>query len=245
MSPFNAAAISLPRHTAAVMLRVRESAIPDAARVLIDEPGDYARVLAFWMEHYGLDAKYLHCDHRSVELYAYYRGGELVGTVAFRAAGDDEILHQRSPNLPPASDVIEISKLCIKKGHRDLMQRVCEDVHARLVLSGRTRLAIAAPRWLQKSYRFIGFQGTGVRFPIPGIADESLEIMISRQHRFGTYGLHTDPIRWNLFLRRVTDRLIATQTLRPSRWQRALIELYRFFAPIAAMFERRFLWRRT
>ncbi len=247
--------LPLPAHAPPFEDALFASASDPFRRAHVTTAADYERMLAFWVQTYGIDEHWVRCDEalaeppHAIDLHSYHLDGQLVGTVAFRNATiPGELFGHRLPDdfpLDPA-DVVEISKLCIAPAHREgrLMRRVCEDVHARLVLARRTTLAIAAPPWLVRQYAFIGFSPTGVRFPIPGLPGDHLEIMLSRQMRFGVYGLHTDPIRWHLFLASITERLLAAGVIHHSRWQRALVDSYRAFSPLAHQLERfMFRWR--
>ncbi len=213
----------------------------------VDTPERYASVLRFWVDAYGLDERFLHTDEvlaGRLEVDAYYRGEHLVATVGFKLASDGLLFNRPLPKgFPPSDDIVEIAKLCLAPEYRrtSLDVRLCGDVHGRLVRAGRQHLAITAPDWLHKRYAFIGFRPTGVRFDIPGIPGSEMEIMLTRQVAFGTYGLHVDPLRWNIFLGAVTHRMIAAGTLRPTPAQRAAIAVYSTFAPLARMLERQAL----
>ncbi len=185
-------------------------------------------------------------------LYGVRLGKAWIGTVRITipVEGDllpcvDKKLGFYPASLPAKEKVIEVSSLCILRGFRrsDVLKAVYELVHRELVRVNRSHILISSDERLRRKYRFIGFRSTGYRYRQEWSRFKDLEILISNQKPFGTYGLHADPIRWNFFLREVTDELIAQGILRHNRTQRIIFSFYRSFRGASEWVERLVLWR--
>ena len=149
-------------------------------------------------------------------------------------------------SFPAKIDTIEVARLCIRREYRgtDLSKAIFQQIHRHLVLTGRTHIITSAAAALLPKYDLIGFKRTGLSYSRRYGKSERLEILVTRQMRWGVYGLHVGPIRWNLFLRDISDRLQKEGVFRPGIKARAVYWGYRCFAPFAEWVERRTLERR-
>lgn len=172
-------------------------------------------------------------------LYGIYAGARIVGCVRMLAPKSADLLESvdiplgRYPgDLPAKTDSIEITGLCLLPEFRGIetFKLIYAQVHRFLVEHNRGHIIISADQVLKKKYRFIGFTATGHCYDKPASAFPHICIMVSNQRRFGIYGLHADPLRWNLFLRDITDELKAEKKIRHPLAVRALFGFYKTFA---------------
>ncbi|WP_394847423.1 hypothetical protein LZC95_08150 [Pendulispora brunnea] len=176
-------------------------------------------------------------------IFGLWLGPVLVGTFTVRVprAGDvletiDGALGYYPSDLPSKASVIEVSALCVRRGFRrtDVFKAVCEQVHRILVETNRSHILLAADERLQRKYRFIHFRLTRHSYIKPY---GRIHVMVSNQKPLGIYGLHTDPIRWHMFLRDVTDQLIAENKLRHGLLEKCIFWVYRQFAGLSTAVE--------
>jgi len=179
------------------------------------------------------------------KVVGFYHRDRLVASFMVRFPGCHALLESVDlplghypEKLPRKEKTIEISKLCIDQEFRktDLLKMLFEQVHRELVLSRRSSIVICCEERLIRMYRAIGFGFTGFSFQKQ---ERHFEIMVTTQRRFGLYGAHVGPIRWNLFLGEVTRAMLERGEVQPSPLYVALWSLYGFFAPVAILLENR------
>jgi len=181
-------------------------------------------------------------DDATARVFSLSVRGRLVGTFRLRVPSSGDVLDTIDGPLggwpasfPDKARTIEVSSLCIRRGFRrtDAMKRVFETVHRTLVECGRSHILIAADERLARKYRFIGFAATGMSYLKPTGNRARLHVLISNQRPLGVYGLHADPLRWNMFLRDVTEELLAEGKLRHTGVVALIFALYRRFGWLA------------
>jgi len=188
-------------------------------------------------------------DSRS-RIFRLVKDGVTVGSVKISVPEEHDVLETIDGALgyypsefPPKTSVIEVSALCIRLGYRrtDVMKLILEISFRALVESGRSHIIVAADRRLQAKYRMIAFRRTGHRYVKPESGE--LEVMISNLKPCGVYGLHADPLRWNLLLREIHETLVAEGKLRLGVFFASLFWLYALFASISHDIESFFMRR--
>lgn len=214
------------------ILRLRYECYVDAEKVL---PGT------------GPEAMRSDWDARA-EIYAIRLADELVGTIRVfipqtvddKLENIDHALGYYPSNLPPKSDVIEMSHLCLKPGYRrsDLTKSVFALGLRVLAHHQRSTILISSDSRLKSKYRFMGFKDTGHIYRKPRSQFSVLTVMSTNLKPLGFHGLHVDPIRWNIFLRDMTDELIRDGVLKPPVWVVSALAAYRLFAWTADALER-------
>jgi hypothetical protein len=171
-------------------------------------------------------------------LFGVFQAGLLVGSFRVHAPvegdlleGVDKTLGFYPKDFPPRSNLIEISGLCLLPTHRSFesFKLIYAEIHRALVKSGRAWLLIGSDKILARKYRFIGFRETSYSYRKENSAFPEIVLMLSHQKPFGTYGLNADPVRWNLFLREVTDELVSEGILHHSPVQKLVLGAYRRF----------------
>lgn len=184
-------------------------------------------------------------DDASSRVFRLTKDGVTVGSVKISVPSEHDVLDTIDgalgyypSDLPPKTSVIEVSALCIRLGYRrtDVMKLLFEVAFRALVESGRSHIVVAADRRLQPKYRWIAFRRTGHRYLKPESGE--IEVMVSNMKPCGVYGLHADPLRWNLFLRDVTRALVAEGKLRLGAFEACLFWLYACLASISRGIER-------
>jgi predicted GNAT family N-acyltransferase len=177
-------------------------------------------------------------NSHDTQTLGFYLSKRLVASISIRYPSKTTKLEsidiplKRYPKvLPQKTDSIEISKFCISKDLRGsaVTKKVFETVHELLVKSGRSSILIASDPKLVAKYEFIGFKRTGVRYPKPGNPEVTLEVMTTTQKRFGIYGFHVGPIKWNLFLGEATEKLLKSGSFKRPGLQKLLFWTYRPF----------------
>ncbi len=183
-------------------------------------------------------AEMAQCDDDRARVFSLSVRGRIVGTFLLRVPAEDDVLETIDRPLggwpasfPAKSRTIEVASLCIRRGFRrtDALKRVFETVHRMLVEHGRSHILIAADERLAKKYRFIGFAATGKSYLKASGNHARLHVLISNQRPLGVYGLHADPLRWNMFLRDVTEALLAEGKLRHVGVVALIFAIYRKF----------------
>ncbi len=179
-------------------------------------------------------------------LFGIFQDGMHVGSLRIHAPKGNALLESVDIPLgfypgdfPAKREIIEISNLCLLPAHRnlDVFRVLYAQVHCFLVEHQRGWIVIGSDQKLAAKYRFIGFRKTRYRYTKTDSAFPEIQLMLSHQKPFGTYGLHADPIRWNLFLREITSTLCEEGKLSHSFSQRTIFGLYRFFSPPARLLE--------
>ncbi len=181
-------------------------------------------------------------DDDRAQVFSLSVRGRVIGTFRTRVPGASDVLETIDgaigswpSSFPPKSRTIEVSALCIRRGFRrtDALKRVFETVHRVLVENGRSHVLIAADSRLARKYRFIGFSATGKSYVKAAGSTGRLHVLISNQRPLGVYGLHADPVRWNMFLRDVTEALLAEGKLRHVGVVSWVFTVYRWFGWLA------------
>jgi len=218
----------------------------------IDSAEAYERILALRARAYAASGKAAptttYQETRALgdaKVLGFYHREQCVASFMVRFPADgarlesvDLALGHYPPTLPPKTDAIEVSKLCIHRDYRrtDLLKMLFEQVHRELVLAKRSSIVICCEPRLLGLYRAIGFRFTGHHFLKNG---RRFEILVTTQKRFGLYGAHVGPIRWNLFLGEITREMLKRGELPPQAAPLLLWSIYGLFGPLAVVLENR------
>ncbi len=212
-----------------------------------ETPADRAAVVELREKAYTASGKLAPPDviHADAKVLLFHHGTRLVASFEIRFPDADTPLDSVDRPLgyypawfPKKTDTIEISKLCLDREYRgsDLIKSIYEQVHRELVRAGRASIVLSSEERLRARYRTIGFRGTGLFY-------RNLEIMLSTQKRFGIYGLHVGPLRWNVFLREITQRMLERGEIALSPIALFVLSFYSLFQLAATRAERAFLQR--
>jgi hypothetical protein len=179
---------------------------------------------------------------RPGQLYGVFYRRQVVGSFRMHAPGPassvemaEGVLGFYPQDFPAKQDLMEINHLCLLLPHRnfEVFLKIYAEVHSFLVKNSRSWILIGADQKLAPKYRFIGFSPSGYSYEKKDSRYPYIQLMLSNQKVFGTYGLNADPIRWNLFLKDVTDELVREGWVRHNRGQKIIFGAYRLFAPFA------------
>ncbi len=174
-----------------------------------------------------------------------FRGRRLVASFMIRFPEDgaqlesvDTPLGEYPARLPRKPCSVEVGKLCIHQDFRrtDLIKLIFEQVHRELRLSKRESIVICCEDRLVRLYCTIGFRHSGFEFMRNGTR---FRVMTTTQKRFGLYGAHVGPLRWNLFLADVTRDMLARGEILPRFFPLLLWSIYGLFGPLALVLENR------
>lgn len=122
----------------------------------------------------------------------------------------------------------------------DILKKIFTQVHIHLVKTNKENVLISADDRMAKKYKYLAFEYTGSEYkkkPVNNLPPVLVRSMITKQTKWGIYGLHADPIRWNIFLKEATDRLIEEKVIKHSFFVKVLFGLYRLFGPLAKFLE--------
>lgn len=118
-----------------------------------------------------------------------------------------------------------------------VLKFVFAEIFKMLVRNQLQDIYVLADSRLRRRYKWIGFSSTQHRvqssFPKSGL----LTLLHTKQIRFGVYGLHADPIRWNWYLRTSVAELLREGSLPYPQVSQAIYKMYSFFAPLSSAFE--------
>lgn len=222
------------------------------ARV-VETPADYQQVLELRATAYTQSGKVPSLTTfeetqalGDAKVVAFFHQGTIVGSfvVRFPVTGTllesvDLPLGDYPKCLPPKEDTIEIGKFCVDRRYRgtNLTIAMFQEVHRALVLSQRHYILICSEPRLVPKYLAIGFWKTGLEFWKNG----KFSILLTKQSRFGVYGLHAGPFRWNLILSEISRDMWRKEQIRPSAVSLVFWTVYSAFGPLAFALENRMI----
>lgn len=182
------------------------------------------------------------------EVYILEANGRDVGTFSVCRYGGFQRAHGSFKHLgDEAANAIEgeprgmyVYFLGINRSERSAsaLKFVFGEIFKTLVRSNLETIFVLADRRLAKRYKWIGFKSIGVRHQ--GIFPKSgpLELMSTRQIRLGVYGLHADPIRWNIYLRQPIAVLRDEGAIPKTGVNHWVYRLFSLFSALALLGER-------
>ncbi len=220
---------------------------------------DYARVLHLRRDSYVLAGKVPAgtapedmanlLDARSRILCAYH-GDRLVGSVTFGFPNsEDTVLDSEAgfPGrkypvaIPPKSNLIEVSRLCIDADYRgtDLLQGLFEHGLKHFLLSDRHWLLTSAVTELLPLYERIGFIRLKASYRHPGLNNQEHHLIICHRSNF-IWGMNMSIVVWNGVFGDIIHHLHARGLVKLSAWERLAVRFMRLFKGLSrAAVERR------
>jgi len=137
-------------------------------------------------------------------------------------------------------EAIYVHSLGVIKEHRSakVLKFIFSEIFKYLVNHNKKYIVISSDRRLKSKYEWIGFKSIDTLIQSHYANSGLLNIMYTRQERLGIYGLHADPLRWNIFLRDATRQLMNEGKLPNSLAYKVLFHFYSFFKKPALLIER-------
>lgn len=127
---------------------------------------------------------------------------------------------------------IYIYFLGLKKSYRSFLalKFIFAEIFKYLYRNKLEYICLACEEKLVHKYKLIGFSKTGNIFKGPFPKSGALSVMCTKQTRFGLYGLHADPLRWNIYLRKAIAELRVSGEIPKYSWDSVVYVIYSLFS---------------
>jgi predicted GNAT family N-acyltransferase len=170
----------------------------------------------------------------------------LVGSMTFTYPNsEDTILDSQMgfPNqkypvaIPPKSNLIEVSRLCIHQEYRstDLLQGLFEHGMKHFLMSDRHWLLTSAVADLLPTYLRIGFKKMGASYKHPALNNQEHHLIIAPREAF-LWGKGMNLLVWNTLFGDVIQYLLNRNLVDVTGPERALIRTQLLFRPLSRRF---------
>jgi predicted GNAT family N-acyltransferase len=170
----------------------------------------------------------------------------LVGTMTFTYPNsEDTILDSQMgfPNqkypvfIPPKSNLIEVSRLCIHQEYRstDLLQGLFEHGMKHFLMSDRHWLLTSAVSDLLPTYLRIGFKKMGASYKHPALNNQEHHLIMAPREAF-LWGKGMNLLVWNTLFGDVIQYLLNRNLVDVTGPERVLIRTQLLFRPLSRCF---------